>query len=187
MSNHFSAVSLFSGAGGMDVGFKESGFKIVLANDIDPAACDSYNLNNTVDSICGDLRDFRSEISKHRGVDLVFGGPPCQGFSVAGKMDPDDKRSQLIWNYLDKVQLLNPSAFVCENVKALAVNNRWSQVRNGLIARSKELGYVTALVVLNASDFGVPQARERMFLVGAKKQERKSLMKCFNQHCTVVL
>lgn len=169
----FSAVSLFSGAGGMDVGFEGAGYGVVLANDIDPAACASYNLNHTIDSICGDLRDYRSEISKHKGVDLVFGGPPCQGFSVAGKMDPDDERSQLIWNYLEKVQLLKPTAFVCENVKALAVNNRWSLVRDGLIARSKELGYVTTLIVLKASDFGVPQARERMFLIGAKRTRTK--------------
>ncbi len=173
MNKHFSAVSLFSGAGGMDVGFEEAGYDIVLANDIDPAACATYDLNHKIDSICGDLRNHRSEISKYKGVDLVFGGPPCQGFSVAGKMDPDDERSQLIWNYLSKVELLKPSVFVCENVKALAVNNRWSLVRDSLIERSSELGYVTALIVLKASDFGVPQARERMFLVGAKRTRKK--------------
>lgn len=173
MNKHFSAVSLFSGAGGMDVGFEDAGYNVVLANDIDPAACATYDLNHKINSICGDLRNHRSEISKYKGVDLIFGGPPCQGFSVAGKMDPDDERSELIWSYLDKVELLKPSAFVCENVKALAVNNRWARVRNGLIERSNELGYVTALIILKASNFGVPQARERMFLVGVKRTRKK--------------
>jgi len=168
-----SAVSLFSGAGGMDVGFSSAGFDVVFANDIDKAACETFNLNHSIQSLCGDLRDHRDSISQFKGVDLVFGGPPCQGFSVAGKMDPHDERSQLIWNFFDKVELLKPRAFVCENVKALAVNSRWSEIRDGLIDKSSALGYTTALLVLNASDYGVPQARERMFLVGIKEGQGK--------------
>jgi DNA (cytosine-5)-methyltransferase 1 len=171
--NKYSAVSLFSGAGGMDIGFAKANFDIVFANDIDQAACDSYNLNHPISSLCGDIRDFKNSISSFKGVDIVFGGPPCQGFSVAGKMDPNDERSQLIWSYLEQVELLKPKAFVCENVKALAVNSRWEYIRNGLIARAENLGYTTALLVLNASHFGVPQARERMFLIGIKKSKKK--------------
>ena len=165
-----SAVSLFSGAGGMDVGFSSAGFDVVFANDIDKAACETFNLNHSIKSLCGDLRNHTDRISQFKGADLVFGGPPCQGFSVAGKMDPHDERSQLIWNFFDKVELLKPKAFVCENVKALAVNSRWSAVRDGLIDKSNALGYTTALLVLNASDYGIPQARERMFLVGIKEE-----------------
>lgn len=168
MKKKFSAVSLFSGAGGMDVGFSAAGFNVVFANDINKAACDTFNLNNSITSLCGDLRNYRDSISQFKSVDIVFGGPPCQGFSIAGKMDPHDERSQLIWSFFDKVELLKPRAFVCENVKALAVNSRWSQVRDGLIEKSNKLGYTTALLVLNASDYGVPQARERMFIVGVK-------------------
>lgn len=172
MKEEFSAVSLFSGAGGMDVGFGKAGFDIVFANDINKAACDTFNLNHKIKSLCGDLRDYKDRVSLFKGVDLVFGGPPCQGFSVAGKMDPHDERSQLIWSFFDKIELLKPKAYVCENVKALAINNRWSQIRDGLIEKSNSLGYTTALVVLNASDYGVPQARERMFLVGVKEKSR---------------
>lgn len=168
-----SAVSLFSGAGGMDVGFSSAGFDVVFANDIDKAACETYNLNHGIQSLCGDLRDHKDRISQFKGVDLVFGGPPCQGFSVAGKMDPNDERSQLVWSFFDKVELLKPRAFVCENVKALAVNSRWSDIRDRLIDKSSALGYTTALLVLNASDFGVPQARERMFLIGVKEGQSK--------------
>ena len=168
MKEEFSAVSLFSGAGGMDVGFVKAGFDVVFANDINKAACDTFNLNHQITSLCGDLRDHRDRVSSFKGVDIVFGGPPCQGFSVAGKMDPHDERSQLIWNFFDKIELLKPNAYVCENVKALAINSRWSTIRDGLIEKSNSLGYTTALIVLNASDYGVPQARERMFLVGVK-------------------
>lgn len=173
MEKVHSAVSLFSGAGGMDVGFSSAGFDVVFANDIDKAACETFNLNHSIEALCGDLRDHRDSISQFKGVDLVFGGPPCQGFSVAGKMDPHDERSQLIWNFFDKVEHLKPRAFVCENVKALAVNSRWSEIRDGLIDKSSALGYTTALLVLNASHYGTPQARERMFLVGIKEGQGK--------------
>ncbi|MFT4929198.1 MAG: DNA (cytosine-5)-methyltransferase 1, partial [Phenylobacterium sp.] len=129
-------------------------------------------LNHDVTSICGDLRDYDDTLAQFKGVDLVFGGPPCQGFSVAGKMDPHDERSQLIWHFFDKVEALKPTSFVCENVKALAVNSRWEQIKQGLITKAEQLGYVTALVLLNASDFDVPQSRERMFLIGIKTSER---------------
>ncbi len=100
------------------------------------------------------------------GIDIVFGGPPCQGFSVAGKMNPDDPRSQLLWVFMKVVELTKPRAFVCENVKALATLNKWSDVRQRLFYFSSRLGYTYSLVVLNSSDFGVPQSRERMFLIG---------------------
>ncbi|MDN3717433.1 DNA cytosine methyltransferase [Vibrio breoganii] len=173
MNDKFSAISLFSGAGGMDVGFEKSGFDVLFANDIDPVACKTYDLNHKISSCCGDLRDYFDELFRHKGVDLLFGGPPCQGFSVAGKMDPEDERSQLLWTYLDAVKLTKPSAFVCENVKALAVNSRWTGVREEFLRRAESYGYVTAMLVLNASHYGVPQARERMFIVGVKKQLTK--------------
>jgi DNA (cytosine-5)-methyltransferase 1 len=97
---------------------------------------------------------------------LVFGGPPCQGFSVAGKMDPDDPRSQLLWAFMQVVAMTRPQAFVCENVKALAVLDKWAGMRQRLFQLASELGYSYKLVVLNAADFGVPQSRERMFLIG---------------------
>lgn len=164
--NALSAVSLFSGAGGMDVGFANAGFNILFANDIDPDACATYRLNHEGDIVQGSLLDISPrERVAGRPVDLVFGGPPCQGFSVAGKMNPDDERSQLIHSFFDVVDTLQPKAFVCENVKALAVLTKWKGVREALFARGKK-AYRVALIVLNATDYGVPQMRERMFLIG---------------------
>src|SRR5260370_11257600 len=99
-----SAISLFSGAGGMDVGFEEAGFTVEWANDIDPAACatHAHNLGEKIEQ--GPIEDFLGSVSQYSGVDLVFGGPPCQGFSVAGKMDPQDARSTVIWHFFDVVE-----------------------------------------------------------------------------------
>jgi DNA (cytosine-5)-methyltransferase 1 len=117
------------------------------------------------------------------GVDLVFGGPPCQGFSVAGKMNPDDPRSQLLWVFMKAVELIKPRAFICENVKALAVLEKWADVRQRLFTLASQLGYTYKLVVLNASDFGVPQSRERMFFIGFQDVEDLSFLeKQFEQY-----
>jgi DNA (cytosine-5)-methyltransferase 1 len=162
-----SGLSLFSGAGGMDVGFIRAGFNVVCANDIDKNACLTYEANHPGITIkCGDIHQFLADMHILEGIDLVFGGPPCQGFSVAGKMNPDDPRSQLLWVFMKVVELTKPRAFICENVKALATLDKWSEVRQKLFHISSQLGYTYRLVVLNSSDFGVPQSRERMFLIG---------------------
>lgn len=153
----------------MDIGFQTAGFDIVFANDIDTNACNTYDLNHSVKISRGDIRNYKEKLKSLKGTDIVFGGPPCQGFSVAGKMDPKDQRSELIWSFFDTVELIFPKAFVCENVKALAVNSRWDSVRKRLIERADLLGYYTLLIVLNSADYGVPQLRERMFLIGLRK------------------
>jgi site-specific DNA-cytosine methylase len=96
-----SGLSLFSGAGGMDVGFIGAGIDVVGANDIDRDACLTYEANHPGRSIeQGDINSKTDYIKKFDGVDIVFGGPPCQGFSVAGKMNPADMRSQLLWSFV---------------------------------------------------------------------------------------
>ncbi len=165
----FNAISLFTGAGGMDVGFRKAGFNIVWANELDEDACDTYSLNHNSTVIRGDLRDNVKELSNFSNIDVVFGGPPCQGFSVAGKMDPNDERSKLIFSFMDVVETVEPKAFVLENVKALAVLGRWEPVRKALFDRARSLGFdFVEIVVLNATEYGVPQKRERMFLIGIK-------------------
>ncbi len=162
------AVSLYTGAGGMDIGFYRAGFNIIWANDIDKYATETYkNLFPNHEVRTGSLLDQKLPDSKN--VDLVIGGPPCQGFSVAGKMDPNDPRSQHVWNFMGVVEKLRPRAFVMENVKALALNSRWSNLINNLEKESIKLGYKTKLLLLNAAHFGVPQLRERMFLVGVRE------------------
>jgi DNA (cytosine-5)-methyltransferase 1 len=167
-SDSLSAVSLFSGAGGMDVGFANAGIQPVFANELDDAACRTYAANHGSVIQQGSILDHFQALKSFKGVDVVFGGPPCQGFSVAGKMDPNDVRSGLIRSFFDAVDLIKPQAFVCENVKALAVLTRWSDVRNELITRANRTHHA-ALILLNSSDFGVPQNRERMFLIGVLK------------------
>jgi len=98
-------------------------------------------------------------------ADLVIGGPPCQGFSVAGRMDPNDPRSRHVFDFLGLVNRVHPKAFVMENVAALARNKRWGEIIRAL-RDTATVGYKVDLVVLNASHWGVPQARERMFLIG---------------------
>ena len=163
------AVSLFSGAGGMDIGFTKSGVKVVWANELDQDAAATYQKNNSGAVLRqGDIKVLKRELSKmgEKTIDLVFGGPPCQGFSVAGKMDPDDERSKLIWEFLDVVRILKPSVFVMENVKALGELQKWQTIRERIIQDASDMGYSCFYKVLNAADFGVPQKRERVFFIG---------------------
>lgn len=153
----------------MDVGVRDAGFEIVLANDIDRDACETYRRNHGHHIIEGSLTDILPQFCDIKGIDLLFGGPPCQGFSVAGRMDPNDPRSALMSSYFDAVDAVQPRAFICENVKALASLNRWEEVRKNLLERASDK-YHVRLMVLKASDFGVPQNRERMFIVGVRKE-----------------
>jgi DNA (cytosine-5)-methyltransferase 1 len=159
-------VSAYSGCGGMDAGFRMAGFEPSWANDIDPYAAATYAELLGDHIVVGDVESV--ERPKLGSADVVIGGPPCQGFSVAGKMDPRDPRSRHVQRFLDLVERVQPQAFVMENVKALAISVRWSAVRGELQARAAGLGYSTSLLVLNAADFGVPQRRQRMFLLGVR-------------------
>ncbi|MFL9877126.1 DNA cytosine methyltransferase [Herbaspirillum rhizosphaerae] len=170
MTEKFTAVSLFTGAGGMDIGFQKAGFNIVWANELMPHAAATYDLNHREGVMHrGDINDVFNELPKPGTIDCVIGGPPCQGFSVAGKMDLDDERSKLVFSYMDVVEYLKPSVFVMENVKALASLAKFSAIRDELMRRAQVAGYCASLYLLNAKDFGVPQSRERVFFVGFRK------------------
>lgn len=179
------AISLFSGAGGMDVGFSAAGVEVIYANEMDHDAAEAYQSNpkyiNGAAMHVGDIANEMDAISALEDVDLVFGGPPCQGFSVAGKMDPLDERSKLIWAFMDVVERVRPRFFIMENVKALGVIARWKPVRDGLLLRAEELGYGTTQVVLHAESFGVPQARERFFFLGFRGVESNSVRETFDR------
>lgn len=97
MSNQYSAISLFTGAGGMDIGFEKAGIKTVFANEPMKEAAETYNANHSNGVMVNDdINNVIDSLALYRGIDFVFGGPPCQGFSVAGKMDPNDERSKLM-------------------------------------------------------------------------------------------
>jgi DNA (cytosine-5)-methyltransferase 1 len=157
-------VSLFCGAGGMDLGFVRAGFGVVWANDASADACATYRRNLGDHVCCQDVRSVGD--GRLPACDVVIGGPPCQGYSVGGRMDPADPRSALTWEFVRLVGRLRPRAFVMENVKALAVLKRWRDVRARLLAALAELGYAVQAHLLDARAYGVPQGRQRVFIVG---------------------
>lgn len=171
MEKKINAISLFTGAGGMDLGFEAAGANIVFANEIDRTAAETYKINHPhTNMLVDDVNNISPILHDFQGTDLVFGGPPCQGFSVIGKMNPDDERSQLIWSFLKAVEIIKPKAFVMENVKALATIKKWENVRESFLKKANELGYGCIPFVINAAEYGTPQKRERVFFVGIKEK-----------------
>ena len=174
------AIDLFAGCGGLSLGFEQAGFDIVAAVEIDPihAAVHEYNFPNAA-TICADIKNItgddirqRAGIGK-RDVDVVFGGAPCQGFSMIGKRALDDPRNQLIGHFLRIVRDVRPKYCVLENVKGLTVGKH-AQFLSELIDELKKSDYDVLLPykVLNAADYGVPQRRERLFLIAARKGQK---------------
>lgn len=169
MSDTIKAVSLFTGAGGMDVGFENAGVQVVFANELMKEAAETYRANHPSGVMVNDdINNIIDKLSEYRGIDLVFGGPPCQGFSVAGKMDPDDERSKLILTFLDVVEKTQPKAFVMENVKALGILEKWEPIRKNYMERVRKMGYLCMPFILKATEYGVSQKRERVFFIGIK-------------------
>lgn len=177
-------VSLYAGAGGLDIGFAFAGFAPVWVSELDPSAMRSHDAafkslktklphlhGIEYQSHTGDLLEVgEDQLPSAGSADLVIGGPPCQGFSVAGKMDPNDERSKHVFHFMGVVDRIRPKAFLLENVKALYENRRWADIRQELKTRAEALGYDTKLVLANASHFGVPQARERMLFIGIDRR-----------------
>lgn len=153
-------IELFAGCGGMGLGFKKAGFRCVLANEWDKAACDTLRENIT-DRV---LNCAIQEIEEFPKADVVAGGPPCQGFSNLGERVPNDPRNQLWRHYFRCVEQVRPKVFVLENVPPLLKSAEYIELRR--IAES--LGYTVEGRVLNAADFGVPQTRKRAILIGSR-------------------
>jgi DNA (cytosine-5-)-methyltransferase len=165
------AISLFSGAGGLDVGFERAGFDTVFANEFDHDAAEAWRINRPGKScvmVEGDINDHIQDVSVLKGVDIVFGGPPCQGFSVAGKMNPNDVRSQLVWSFLDVVDLTCPKVFIMENVAALGTLEKWKSVRENFLNRGRSLGYDMSFRIHHTPDYGVPENRDRAIFIGVQ-------------------
>jgi DNA (cytosine-5)-methyltransferase 1 len=170
-------IDLFAGAGGLSLGFEQAGFDIAAAVEIDPIHCATHEFNfPNSRAICASVVDITgSEIRRRAGlgitdIDVVFGGAPCQGFSMMGKRALDDQRNQLVFHYVRLVAELRPKYCVFENVKGLTLGKH-VQFLDELITALGDVGYQVLLPyrVLNASDFGVPQDRQRLFLIGARK------------------
>ena len=162
------AISLFSGAGGLDWGFRQAGFNVVWANDVDKWACETYRANFGDEIHCGSLMDF--DYSRLPDCDLVFGGPPCQGFSVAGKMDPNDPRSRLVFEFQKVVEAKRPRMFVMENVAALGRLKKFSEVRDRLLGAYGGMGYNVRFKMLDSQFYSTPQRRERLIMIGTSEK-----------------
>lgn len=170
-------VDLFAGVGGLSLGFEQAGFDVVAAVEIDPihASCHLFNFPNcavlpqSIIDLTGE--DIRAAAGiGQKTIDVVFGGAPCQGFSLIGQRALEDPRNQLVTEFVRIVEELDASAFVFENVKGLTVG-RHRQFLEELISAFSKIGYDVRMPwrVLNACSYGVPQDRERLILMGAKK------------------
>lgn len=158
-------VSLFTGCGGLDLGFEAAGAETIAAVDNDYEACKTLRHNRPHWGVFeGDIRDYEPDLE---GVDVVIGGPPCQGFSSAGKGDPSDPRNFLWREYMRVVERLKPRAVVLENVSALTHRKNGDHL-TGIMTALEEQGYKFVYDVLNAADFGVPQARRRLVVIGLR-------------------
>lgn len=170
-------IDLFAGAGGLSFGFESAGFDVAAAVEIDPIHCavHKFNFPHTA-TICKSVVDISgAEIRKtaklgKKDIDVVFGGAPCQGFSLIGKRAMDDPRNQLVHHFVRLVGELAPKYFVFENVKGLTVGTHRKFLEE-IVEAFHGIGYELQLPyqVLNAKDFGVPQSRQRLFLMGARK------------------
>lgn len=170
-------IDLFAGAGGLSLGFEQAGFDVVAAVEIDPihAAIHKFNFphcaviaRSVTDLTGAQIRELAS--IGNDSVDVVFGGAPCQGFSLIGHRALDDSRNALVRDFVRLVGELDAKYFVFENVKGLTVGQH-RKFLDELIEAFQQIGYdvQTRWRVLNAADYGVPQSRERLFLMGAKK------------------
>jgi DNA (cytosine-5)-methyltransferase 1 len=171
------AIDLFAGAGGFGLGFVMAGFDIPLSFEIDAWACDTLHYNHTgMTVIQSDIRNFNT-LSSVKEIclskpDIIIGGPPCQGFSIAGpaQKDPNDPRNTLFINFAQWINFLEPKAFIMENVKGLLSrkNSEGVKVIDIIKKTFEELGYFIEVWLLNSAEYGVPQIRERVFIVGNK-------------------
>lgn len=166
-----SVAGLFSGCGGLDLGFRDTGFDIQWANDIERGACETYKANVDENIVCGDIWEMMDDVPK---VDVIVGGPPCQAFSLVGKRAEDDPRGELVYAFERIIKTVKPRAFVMENVPGLAASRVDGVRLPTVLARNfSKLGYEVELVKLKAVDFYVPQKRVRLVLIGYKSASRK--------------
>ena len=162
----FTAISLFSGAGGLDMGFSNAGFKTIWANDFDYDACKTHENWSSAKVICGDIA--KIDASTIPDADIMLGGFPCQGFSLSGPRKIDDSRNVLYKHYVRIVKEKKPLMFVGENVKGLLTMGNGSII-DAIISEFSECGYDVYHQLLNARDYGVPEDRERVIIVGFRK------------------
>lgn len=162
----FTAVSLFCGAGGLDLGFEQAGFRTIWANDFDKDACKTHQNWSKAKVFCGDIS--KVNIDDIPSSDIVLGGFPCQGFSLSGPRKIDDSRNVLYKHYVNIVRKKQPKIFVGENVKGLLTMGD-GKIFEAIVQEFSDCGYDVYCQLVNAKDFGVPQDRERVIISGFRK------------------
>ena len=162
-------VSLFSGAGGMDLGFKKAGFEIIFANEYDKTIWETYERNHNTLLNKSDIRSLKSE--EIPNCDGIIGGPPCQSWSEAGSLRGiEDERGQLFFEFIRILRDKQPKFFVAENVSGMLAERHSPAVEKIIeLFENAGIGYDVYIKMLNASDFGVAQDRKRIFYVGFRK------------------
>lgn len=171
----YKVLDLFCGAGGLSLGFKMAGFNVIGGIDFNQEAIDTHALNfKNGFHFCGDISTIDNEVilKEFKGVDVIIGGPPCQGFSTANMWQKDhmeDDRNKLFYEFIRFVELLKPKAFVMENVRGILTKDN-GHVKEAMLEIMGELGYKVNVKVLVASDYGVPQKRMRAFFVGIREE-----------------
>ena len=162
-------ISLFSGCGGLDLGFERAGFEIPIANEYDPTIWETYKINHpSTKLIEGDIRNIQ-ESDFPDDIDGIIGGPPCQSWSEAGSLRGiNDSRGKLFYDYIRILKSKQPKFFLAENVSGMLSNRHSEAVRN-IIEMFKECGYDLTVSLVNAKDYGVPQERRRVFYIGFRR------------------
>jgi DNA (cytosine-5)-methyltransferase 1 len=177
------AVALFSGCGGLTLGFEWAGFNVVGHVEINDSANAIYKANFPDSILLGkDVtqlsdEDVKKWSEKFGSIDVLIGGPPCQGFSLAGKRNPEDDRNELFLHYIRIVGLVRPKVFVMENVRlATSMKDKDGNLFIGRIIEGyKEIGYLVSVKAVNAQEYGVPQFRERVILVGTDVKQTNEM------------
>lgn len=172
-------ISLFSGAGGLDLGLIQAGNTVIWANDIDKDAVATYkeNIGNYI--ICDDIKNI--DISTLPDTDVVVGGFPCQGFSQANMLRTlDDDRNQLYRFFYNTIKLKQPKFFIAENVKGILSLGKGAAIRQ-IVLDFEEAGYITSVNLVNMADYGIPQSRQRVIIIGQREDLGKKLRFCFPQ------
>ncbi|WP_406720614.1 DNA cytosine methyltransferase [Thioclava litoralis] len=172
------SVDLFCGAGGFTEGLRQAGYNAILANDFDEMACKTFSYNHPeVPIVCRDIARLSvQEVLEKTGLrkgelNLVVGGPPCQGFSLAGRRMIDDPRNRMFLEFVRIVEGLHPHAFVFENVSGIQTMQK-GEVVKAIVAAFEDIGYNCEYRVLNSADYGVPQKRPRFILIGSRSNEK---------------
>lgn len=159
-------VSLFSGAGGLDLGFIQAGHTVIWANDIDKDACETYRKNIGDHIVCADIKGI--DIQSIPDCDIVIGGFPCQGFSMANmRRSIEDERNQLYKFFYSVIKEKQPLFFVAENVKGILSLGQGSVIRQ-IETDFQDAGYITSVNLVNMADYGVPQTRQRVIILGQR-------------------